>query len=246
MILKNIRYVVLFILKFLASAMSVDNIKDCLNDQRGGLVLPISGNALNDSEWLEYQKLTVDCSVKPISPYDLPDDFCLEACRLVDEFRRKTVNEDVEWMLYFDYRTGDVIYCWKGEGGKCDGAIAKIHFYGKDIASVHNHPKGYYSFLSPNNFEILEKDFEDYELISSVHALWIIKFNGAIDKRIRYKFQKKLILEMNAINDDIRRVCSDVDVINLMVEKSIGNYLLSSIEKRICGIDLIIIKREYN
>jgi hypothetical protein len=109
--LKNIKRIYIFVIQFL-SATVVRNHDDFLRlDNRGGLVLPFGGKTYADEDWLEYQRLTIDESVKSINPSDLPIDFCDDACRLVDEFRRKTVNEKVEWMLYFDYTNGDVIYC---------------------------------------------------------------------------------------------------------------------------------------
>lgn len=79
----------------------------------------------------------------------MPEDFCEEACRLVDEFHKKTVNEKVEWMLYFDYTTGEVIYCWKGENGNVEADSDKTYLQQKSIASVHSHTNNLYSFPSP-------------------------------------------------------------------------------------------------
>jgi len=75
---------------------------------------------------------------------------------LVDEFRRKTVDEKVEWMMYFDYETGEVLYCWSGEKNRSGGNFNKVYLMGRKVASIHSHPKGCYSFPSPDNFDILE------------------------------------------------------------------------------------------
>ena len=94
-----------------------------------------------DPDWIEYKLLRKDMSVKSVNPNDLPDDFCDEASRLVDEFHRKTVYQEVEWMLDFDYTTGEVIYCWKGEYGSLKGNFDIIQVHGRNITSIHNHQK---------------------------------------------------------------------------------------------------------
>lgn len=66
-----------------------------------------------DKDWWEYKLLKADKTVKSINPEDLPKDFCPKDCKLVDEFHRKTVNQDIERLLYCDYTNGEVIYCWK-------------------------------------------------------------------------------------------------------------------------------------
>lgn len=174
----------------------------------------------------------------------MPGDFCKKACDLIGEFRRKTVNEKVEWMLYFDYRTGEVIYCWEGDKGKSGGFYNEIHFDSRNIASIHNHVKGYYSFPSPDNFDILENDFEDYEIITSINAIWIVEFKGCIENKMRENFQYFLGINMNTIITNIKLIY-DFDV-DLIVEDVIGNYLLEEIDKNINGIELILIKRSYD
>lgn len=171
-----IKKIYLIIVGFLISILSYENISGFRMGNRGGLVLPSSGKAVNDEDWLEYERLTIDKNVNSIKPKYLPEDFCDEACRLIEEFHRKTVNEKIEWVLYLDYRTGEVIYCWKGGSGECRMDFEKINLFGRNITSIHNHATGYYSFPSPENFDILENDFEDYEVITSVNAFWIIEF----------------------------------------------------------------------
>ena len=83
---------------------------DFLKDENGGLVLPLNGKALNDEEWIKFKALKIDKNIKSIKKSKLPFDFCEKACVLVDEFRRKTYNLEEEWVIYFDYSTGEVIY----------------------------------------------------------------------------------------------------------------------------------------
>lgn len=207
--------------------------------------MPISGQAFNDEEWMEYQRLNVDENVKSINPRDLPEDFCDEACRVIDDFRRKTACEEVEWVLYVDYRTGEVIYCWKGESGNCDIDWERIHLNGKKIVSIHNHIKGYYSFPSPENFDMLENDFEDYEVITSQFAFWIIEFKGFIKSEMRKDFQDELAIAFNKLDDEIKSKYIDFLTIIKMTELICSEYLLEDIDKKINGISLVLRKKEY-
>ena len=242
--LRNFRYILKLIFNFLSSVVSLDGVKDCLADQSGGLVLPIDGITIEDKDWIKYQSLKVDKTVKSINPKDLPEDFGDEACRLVDEFRKKTVNEKVEWLLYFDYKTGEVIYCWEGEKGKCGGVYDKLKFKGRNIASIHSH-SGCYSFPSPDNFDILENDFEDYEIITSTIALWVVKFRGMIQKDVKENFQFKMGKDIENISSIIKLdyLIEDIDK---MTEKIIGNYLLSKIDKELNGVELVLTKVEFD
>ena len=226
MIFENIKYGYLLLLDFLCDAFSFKEFKKCLNDNCGGLVFSFDNINLPDKDWLEYKRLKVVKSVKSINPKDLPNDFCPKACKLVDEFHKKTANQDIEWMLYFDYRTGKVIYCWKGEDGKTGGLYDAIHFRGRHIASVHNHPKKFYSFPSLDNFEILEKDFEDYEIICSNFSFWVIGYKGILDNdqidEIKNKFHEKFAevnreVISNFNEDDVGMI---IDVIfNIIINK---------------------------
>lgn len=241
MILKKLA---LLIIGFFVFLFSVEDFKRFFADDSGGLLLSFDGIEFPDADWLEYKLLRVDKSVGSIDPQDLPDEFCDEACRLVDEFYRKTVNEEVEWMLYFDYTTGEVIYSWKGEEDKTGGQYDRIHLKERYIASLHNHPKNYYSFPSSDNFDILSNEFEDYEIIISPNVFWIVGFRGNVEKEIRQKFQYHLAKDMNSINDKIKLMYVDADIINSMMELYIGDYLLNNIDKNINEIDLFLIKKE--
>ena len=241
----NLKKSYFLIIQFLLSLVSLESFRELLNDSNGGLVLPISGNAYNDEDFLEYQRLDVDWTIKPVNPEDLPSDFCDEACRLVDEFRRKTVNGKVEWMMYFDYKTGEVIYCWKGRKGHCGGDYNSVHFQGRNIASIHSHTRGYYSFPSPENFDILENGFEDYEIITSVGAMWIVEFKGYVDKSLRHNFQYLLGADINKMVHIIKLGHDEGDV-DIIVENVISNYLLWSLDKNLNGNELILIKKEYD
>lgn len=118
---------------------------------------------------------------------DLPPDFCNMAVKLVDLFRKKTIDLDYECLMYFDYTTGELIYCFIGDENQIKNEINDIHFKDKNIASIHNHPKGYLSAPSGENFQILDFEFEDYELISGYDELWIIEAKGEIKNSSKIK-----------------------------------------------------------
>ena len=58
------------------------------------------------------------------------------------------------------------------------------HFKGKNVASIHNHPKGFLSAPSGENFQILEMENEDYELICGYDEFWILEAKGVFDKEV--------------------------------------------------------------
>lgn len=215
----------LIIIAFLTSAFSRKSFEEFLNDNRGGIVFSFSDKSCDDLEWLEYQHLEVDNSVEPIRPVVLPSDFCDDACRLVDEFHRKTVNENVEWLLYFDYTTGEVIYCWKGGDGMIKCNFDRFNLLGRSIASLHNHQNGYYSFPSGENFDILENDFEDYEIITSINSLWIVEFKGNIEHNLRNEFQYSIGNEINGIMLSVLLICHTAEEIDRLREELVSNYL---------------------
>ena len=232
----------LWIIAFLASAFSVDEFKKFLNDNRGGLILSFDDIEFPDKDWIEYKLLKIDKTVKSINPKDLPNDFCPKACKLVDEFHRKIVNQDIEWMLYFDYSTGDEIYCWKGEEDKTGGKYEKIHLKNRNIASLHNHPKNYYSFPSLDNFDILENDFEDYEIICASSSFWVIEYKGILEcdeiVEIRNNFHKKFY----DINMEV--ISNFKDGVGICIEEKFSRYLSNYLNSSFDNIN--ITKLEYS
>ena len=58
------------------------------------------------------------------------------------------------------------------------------HFKGKNVASIYNHPKGFLSAPSGENFQILEMENEDYELICGYDEFWILEAKGVFDKEV--------------------------------------------------------------
>ncbi|WP_407381964.1 hypothetical protein [Methanobrevibacter sp.] len=126
-----------------------------LKDEYGQLLIPLKLK-LTDDEYKFYRELTIDWTISPIKKEDLPEEFSKKACKLVDLFRRKTINLDFECMLYFDYYTGEIIYCFIGNENYIDNTIDEFYFKDKHVASIHNHSQNNFSPPSPENFEILK------------------------------------------------------------------------------------------
>ena len=146
-------------------------------------------------------------------------------------------------MLYFDYTTGDVIYCFEGEGGKTGGVYEPKNFENRNIESIHNHPKNYYSFPSHDNFEILEKDFENYEIICSLDSFWIIYFEGILDESQRIKLHNNLFRIFHTIDSYVKINYSKKMDIGSMIDEMYSEYLLSYLNNNSHNIK--IIKKRY-
>ena len=91
----------------------------------------------------------------------------------------------------------------------------------------------------------MSNDFEDYEIITSLNAFWIVEFKGCVDKDARKNFQQDIGEDMSSIMLTIRVRCNPWDIDNI-TEEVIGNYLRKEIEKEIQGIELILLKMEYD
>ena len=166
-------------------------------DDKGGLLIPTSSK-LNDFDFMKYRHLPVNWQISAVTEDDLPEEFSPKAVKLVDLFRRKTVDLEYEVMLIFDYGTGELIYCFVNDSGQSNEVFGNVDediFTGKCVASIHNHPFGYSSALSSENFQILELEFEEYELVSSWDGLWILESKDEI-----------LMDDVNEIKDNIRKL----------------------------------------
>ena len=96
-------------------------------------------------------------------------------------------------MLFFDYKTGEIIYCFVEDnlGMFIFDEIYESHFEGMNVASIHNHPKGFLSAPSSNNFQILEIENEDYELICGYDEFWILEAKEYLIMKLLKKFAMK-------------------------------------------------------
>ena len=100
----------------------------------------------------DYEKLKIN-NVASIKPSDLPHEFGEGAFKTVDEFIRKTAMLNYEWVIYFDFITGEILKCGKGEMNKVQIDFEDGEFEGHNVASLHNHP---ISAFSPPPVKILE------------------------------------------------------------------------------------------
>ena len=199
------------------NSMSIDN--------KGAFVLPFELK-LKDQEFLKYCHLEVDWNIDSISKDDFPSEFCQKAINLVDLFRRKTANLPYECLLFFDYRTGEIIYCFVEETleGQIKNQIYESHFENHHVASIHNHPKGFLSAPSGQNFQILEIENEDYELICGYDEFWILEAKGVFDESVVEEIRKKsCYIYFNSFSGDN----------NYLINELYGEFLINYINNKI-------------
>lgn len=153
----------------------------------------------NKGNFEKFKKLTEDSTAKSIDITDLPEELSDETCEFIDIFRRKTVNEKNEWNFYIDYDKNEIIHCFQGSSNQSIGWININEMKDRNILSIHNHPKNTYSAPSAANFEILEFEFENYEIICSQEEFWILKEKGIYE--IREKIQKDIAMLFESIKN---------------------------------------------
>lgn len=146
----------------------------------------------------------MDESIKSIDAKDLPPELSDETCEFISEFRRKTVNEENEWNIYLDYDKNEVIHCFKGNKTNVKGMINTGLMGNRKILSIHNHPKGTYSAPSAANFEILENEFQDYEIICAQEEYWILESKEKYSKLFVEKFKTKIEIIFQDINLEVK------------------------------------------
>ena len=187
-------------LKNIANKLHLDGFiesqKELLRDNRGGFLIPASAK-IKDVEYARYRHLPINWSISPITKNDLPEEFSQRAVATVDMFRRKTYDLECECLIYFDIHTGNIVSCnfSDEEPDKVNADIYGDCLDGMHIASIHNHPKPYYSPPSGKNFEMLGIEFEEYELTLSKNELWILE-------------SKEVVFSCDEIND-IRKSAND-------------------------------------
>lgn len=218
------------------------SLKECHNDNRGGFLIPTSSK-ITDSEYAKYRCLPVNWSLPPITKEDLPDEFSVNAVKTVDMFRRKTIDLTYECMIYFDYKTGNIVSCSfsdKNHPNEVNGIIYPYLLKKMNIASIHNHPIQYGTPPSGKNFEMLSLEFEEFELISSREELWILESREKIfsDDEIRKirenigNFYNSLYLDINFEFDEGYRVIEEFN-------KRYGDFLLNYLNNKYTNIKLI-------
>lgn len=185
----------------------------------------------NKENYKEYCKLKLDENITSINKKDLPDELTDELCQFISDFRRKTVNEENEWNLYIDYEKNEVIHCFKGQKTNVTGWINLKEMENRKILSIHNHPKGTFSAPSSNNFEILDHEFENYEVICAEEEYWILEAKG------KYKLRKNIQDEVSRAFESIKN--SKQKDKNKKYSKILTTYINN------LNIDIKITKRAY-
>lgn len=145
--------------------------------------LSLTNPIYNRANFKEFCELETDWNIKSVKKEDLLGELTDETCEFIDLFRRKTANEKTEWNFYIDYEKNEIIHCFHGQETKVRDWIHYGLMENRNIISIHNHPKGTYSAPSPQNFEILKHEFEDYEIICAEKEYWIIKAKGYFKNR---------------------------------------------------------------
>lgn len=195
-----------------------------------------------DVENNEYCKLEKSSNLS-IKREKLPKEFSDEAYMTIVDFIQKTRGLDYEWVIYFDYITGEILKSSSGEGNNVKMDIEKGEFEGHLVASIHNHPKDVYSPPSDNNFGILARDFEDYELVAGFEHFWILKAKGNYGNLIHeVKFVSKLLFR--AAFENSKLLYDDWDEINDECDKAYGNQLSNYINDKNIN-DIQLFKLEY-
>ena len=196
----------------------------------------------DETDCEKYKKLEIK-DVPSIKKSDLPPEFCDEAFIIVDEFIRKTRDLNYEILLYFDYETGDILKCKIGETNKVQIDFEDDEFGKHNVASIHNHPKSVYTPPSPQNFSILVRNFEDYELIAGWNGLWILKgklndeklyLELKIISKLLFEFALKYSKTTNTNVKEIENICDDE--YGKLLSKYINNKNINEIQ---------ITKKEY-
>ena len=140
----------------------VRSMNKCRKDNTGGFLIPTSAK-VSDSEYARYRYLPINWSLPPLTKEELPKEFSPHAVKTVDMFRRKTIDLSFECMLYFDYKSGNIVSCNFSDENSPDevnGVIFKHLLKKMHIASIHNHRNQYLSPPSGKNFEMLGLDLK--------------------------------------------------------------------------------------
>ena len=214
-------------------------------DNKGALLIPVSFK-LKDDEFMHYRHLNVNWEINSVKKEDLPDEFSAKAVKIVDLFRRKTIDLGYEVMMIFDYKTGELIYCFVNDEkpGEVNGEVDESIFDGKHIAIIHNHPKGFYSPPSSRNFQILSLDFQDYELVSSWDALWVLEFKDKMSPEVINKLKEEIQLLYENSTENAYVKYSDRSIGFKKSSDMYGELLLRYINNQ--GLNIKLIRRDFN
>ena len=112
--------------------------------------------------------------------------------------------------------------------GKVFEEIYENHFENHHVASIHNHPKGFLSAPSGQNFQILEIENEDYELICGYDEFWILEAKGVFNESVVEEIREKASnIYFNYFSNDNNYFINDLygeflkNYINIKIEDNI-------------------------
>ena len=197
----------------------------------------------DESDCEKYRKLKA-YDVTSINKSDLPSEFSEKAFRLVDEFIKKTSNLDYEIVIFFDYMTGEIIKCRIGIKDQVKLKFNDEEFKGKNIASIHNHPKNLFTPPSGKNFGIFLREQEKFELIAGHNGLWILE-GKYVDEELTKEFQEESMkLFASSLNYCLKKFSTQKEIdarCDYLYRARLSKYIN---DKNINGIQ--ITKKEYN
>lgn len=158
------------------------------NFKNKNIIANLNGDALsysvyNKGNFKNFCELKEDKTAKLIDAKELPSEFDEKLCNFINLFRRKTINEKTEWEFYIDYENNEIIHCLHGKSNVVCGFIHSELMEKRKIVTIHNHIKGTYSAPSCENFEILEHEFEDFEIIFAENEFWILEAKGKFNSQ---------------------------------------------------------------
>lgn len=145
-------------------------------------------------------------------------------------------------MIYFDIETGNIVSCNFADDdapGHVSGTIYPNFLKGMHIASAHNHLIKYGSPPSGKNFEMLQHDFEEFEIVLSQRELWVLEsktdvFDESLVNGIRNDLDNGLQAILDEISEDFDEGYLVLDNLN----EKYGNFLLCYLNNRLDNIKL--------
>lgn len=205
------------------------------------LIVFVCGLLNIGSDFIEYNNLG-NKDVPLIKKEDLPLEFSHEAYDTIIDFIKKTKGLNYEWAIFFDYDTGEILKCAKGISDKVKVNFEDNEFEGCRVASIHNHPINAFSPPSGKNFNIFQRDFEDYELIVGRGGLWILEAKGIHNDLINEVRKVSSFCFMVALSqsEGIENIKKRKELEDLLYGGMLSKYIN---DKNINGIQLT--KKEY-
>ena len=182
--------------------------------------LPLSNSLYNKDNFKEFCRLKTDWKIKSVDKSDLPEDISEETKEFIDIFRRKTAKEKTEWNFFIDYENNEIIHCLHGGETNVKNRIHYALMQNRKILSIHNHPSGTYSAPSATNFEILNHEFEDYEIICSEEEFWILESKSQFTKN----YIEKIKINIEVIFQNIQEKSNNP---NKTYSKTLPEYINS-------------------